>query len=322
DTMIVMDVASFHETDAVRARLQKELPVMIPRGLTCLLQPLDTAVNSIFKKLLRDTIDEYITTWEKEHPGQAWAVRDKRIMTTHVVAKVWQRVCVEKLEIVKSFIDTGIAIRPDGPQDLINIKGIPNSSLIWDGWEEAVDVTIKMEDHKEIPTVLDDLVGFHSATEDVSGPGQYSLLAKGELVILCRHCGLKVSGNKASLIERLRAQKDQSQGAGSGQDQGQDQGAGLWLRSTFWWGIHYRNLSFSVHLLTGSAYQRCPRRRTMILVSSTPQQARRCCIVCSLSCGLTLTRLAHHRHAPSLSPPCRCVCCGFLGDKRYSDPPA
>jgi hypothetical protein len=65
--MLVMDVASFHKTDAVRARLQKELPAyvlpaMIPGGLTCLLQPPDTAVNSMFKKLLQDAIDEYITT--------------------------------------------------------------------------------------------------------------------------------------------------------------------------------------------------------------------------------------------------------------------
>jgi hypothetical protein len=141
DTMLIMDVASFHKTDAVRARLQKELPAyvlpaMIPGGLTCLLQPLDTAVNSMFKKLLQDAIDEYITTWEREHLGQAWAVKDKRIMMTHVVADVWRRVCDEKKEIVvKSFIDTGIAIRPDGSQDhLINIKGISN--VAW--WHHVI----------------------------------------------------------------------------------------------------------------------------------------------------------------------------------------
>lgn len=226
DTMLVMDVASFHKTDALRALLQKELPAyvlpaMIPGGLTCLLQPLDTAVNSMFKKLLQDAIDEYITTWEREHPEQAWAVKDKRIMMTHVVAKVWCRVCVEKKEIVvKSFMDTGIAIRPDGSQDhLINIKGIPNSSLIWDGWEEAVDITVKTEDYEEVPAVLDDLVAFLTATEDVVGPSQYGLLSKDELVRLCRHYGLKVSGNKASLIERLRARAEQG-------NQGQGEGAG------------------------------------------------------------------------------------------------
>jgi hypothetical protein len=233
--MLVMDVASFHKTDAVRARLQKELPAyvlpaMIPGGLTCLLQPLDTAVNSMFKKLLQDAIDEYITTWEREHLGQAWAVKDKRIMMTHVVADVWRRVCDEKKDIVvKSFIDTGIAIRPDGSQDhLINIKGISNSSLVWDGWEEAVDITVKTEDYEEVPAVLDDLVAFLTATEDVAGPSQYGLLSKDELVRLCRHHCLKVSGNKASLIERLRALEEQGhQGQGEGQGQGAGSGAGM-----------------------------------------------------------------------------------------------
>jgi hypothetical protein len=224
DTMLVMDVASFHKTKAVRARLQKELPVyvlpaMIPGGLTCLLQPLDTAVNSMFKKLLQDAVDQYITDWEKEHLGQAWAVRDKRIMMTNIVAKVWHTVCTEKQDlIVKSFIDTGIAIRPDGTQNhLVNIKGIPNPSLVWDGWEEAVDITIKIEDHEELPVVLDDILDFQTATEDMVGPSRYSLMPKGELVRLCRYYGLKVSGNKADLIERLRAQEEQS---GQGHESG------------------------------------------------------------------------------------------------------
>ena len=230
DTMLVMDVASFHKTNVVRTRLQKELstyvlPAMIPGGLTCLIQPLDTAVNSMFKKHLRDTVDQYITGWEKAHQGQAWAVKDKRIMMTQVVAQVWQMVCTEKKDLVtKSFIDTGIAIRPDGSQNqLINIKGIPNSSLVWDGWEEAVDITVKAEEYEELPTGLDDWVAFQTATEDIGGggPGQYSLLPKDELIRLCRYHGLKVSGNKATLIERLKAWEDKSQD--QGQIQGQDQ---------------------------------------------------------------------------------------------------
>lgn len=89
----------------------------------------------------------------------------------------------EKKEIVlKSFIDTGIAIRPDESQDhLINIKDIPKSSLIWDGWEEAVNITIKTEDYEEVPAVLDDLVAFLTATEDVVGPSQYGFCQRTSL---------------------------------------------------------------------------------------------------------------------------------------------
>jgi hypothetical protein len=240
DTMLVMDVASFHKTDTVRARLQKELPAyvlpaMIPGGLTCLLQPLDTAVNSMFKKLLQDAVDQYISNWEKEHQGQAWAVKDKRIMMTNVVAKVWHTVCTEKQDlIVKSFIDTGIAIRPDGSQNhLVNIKGIPNSSLVWDGWEEAVDIKIKMEDHEELPAVLDDLLAFQTATEDMVGLSRYGLMPKDELVRLCKYYGLKVSGNKASLVESSGIR---GRGRIRGRINGRMKGREVWLRSTYWWG--------------------------------------------------------------------------------------
>ncbi|KAK3304551.1 uncharacterized protein B0T15DRAFT_536884 [Chaetomium strumarium] len=36
-----------------------------------------------------------------------------------------------------------------------------------------------------------------------SAPSLYGLMPKDQLVRLCRHYGLKLSGNKASLIERL-----------------------------------------------------------------------------------------------------------------------
>jgi hypothetical protein len=101
--------------------------------------------------------------------------------------------------------------------------------LVWDGWEHAVDITLKIEDYEEVPAVLDDLVAFQTATEDMIGPSRYGLMPKDELVRLCRHYGLKVSANKGSLIERLRAREDQ------GQDEGQDEGAEVWLRSTYWW---------------------------------------------------------------------------------------
>ncbi|EAQ84094.1 predicted protein [Chaetomium globosum CBS 148.51] len=60
----------------------------------------------------------------------------------------------------------------------------------------------------------DDLLSFHTSTEDMVGPSRYGLMPKAELVRLCRHYRLKVSGNKASLIERLRAREEQA-------DQGQ-----------------------------------------------------------------------------------------------------
>lgn len=102
---------------------------------------------------------------------------------------------------------------------------MPNSSLTWDGWEEAADITITTEDDEEVPAVLNDLVAFLTATEDVVVPSKYGLLSKDELVRLCRHHGLKVSGNKASLIEWLKARAELgNQGHGEKQDEGQSCG--------------------------------------------------------------------------------------------------
>ena len=70
-----------------------------------------------------------------EHPGgpdAEWTVSDKRIMTTHIVGRAWERYTREKMDLVqKAFRDTGIFIPCDGSRDnLINIKGFSKNELI------------------------------------------------------------------------------------------------------------------------------------------------------------------------------------------------
>jgi predicted AAA+ superfamily ATPase len=52
-SLIVMDAASFHKTENILDFIRNSEPLMttalIPSGLTSLVQPLDTAVNSPFK---------------------------------------------------------------------------------------------------------------------------------------------------------------------------------------------------------------------------------------------------------------------------------
>jgi hypothetical protein len=70
ENLMIMDAATFHKTPAVMKFLHKAyflmLTAFIPPGLTSYLQPLDTAVNRPFKKLLQQTTDEYIERLEKE----------------------------------------------------------------------------------------------------------------------------------------------------------------------------------------------------------------------------------------------------------------
>jgi hypothetical protein len=64
ESLVVMDAAVFHKIPTVMKFLyEAELPMLtalISPGLTSYLQPLDTAVNGPFKKLLQQAADEYI----------------------------------------------------------------------------------------------------------------------------------------------------------------------------------------------------------------------------------------------------------------------
>jgi hypothetical protein len=91
ESLVIMDAAAFHKTPAVMKFLYEAEPFMlialIPPGLTSYFQPLDTAVNSPFKKLLQQATDEYIKQLErKERLPEFWSVRDRRIMAIHIVA--------------------------------------------------------------------------------------------------------------------------------------------------------------------------------------------------------------------------------------------
>jgi hypothetical protein len=91
ESMVVMDAAAFHKTPPIMKFLREAAPLiltaLIPPGLTNHLQPLNTAVNGPFKKLLQQAADEYIEQLENEKRlPKIWSVNDRRIMATHIVA--------------------------------------------------------------------------------------------------------------------------------------------------------------------------------------------------------------------------------------------
>jgi hypothetical protein len=54
DSLLVMDYAAFYKTELVLEKLwgYRILPVLIPRGYTSILQPLDVSINKPFKEWL------------------------------------------------------------------------------------------------------------------------------------------------------------------------------------------------------------------------------------------------------------------------------
>ncbi|QKD57515.2 uncharacterized protein FOBCDRAFT_186614 [Fusarium oxysporum Fo47] len=206
DFLLVMDAASFHLTDRIKVEVRRQLltSALIPAGCTSLLQPLDTTINRLFKQFYREEMDIY--ELEEERKGKTyWTISERRIMTTWIVHRAWERIKKERDIIRDSFLRAGITTRPDGSQDhLISIKGIEN--IDFSGWERAGDTSIKSEE----------LVDRLCDEEELSfGPDE----EYGEDTLIFTLRRLKVSqlrqmaslnnisslGKKSDLIERLRS---------------------------------------------------------------------------------------------------------------------
>lgn len=142
-TLLVWDAFRAHKTPKIREilrTLDNVTVALIPGGLTGLLQPLDTHCNKILKNLLQDEADDYEAKFEKRETFSGkWTVSDKRVMTTHITAQALHQFYATRKDMIKkSFIDTGIAIAPDGSEDhLINIKMMQPHQIDFTGWQEA-----------------------------------------------------------------------------------------------------------------------------------------------------------------------------------------
>jgi hypothetical protein len=108
-SLIVMNAASFHKTEAILDFIRNSKAPMttalIPSGLTNLLQPLNTAVNGPFKQLLQKEADIYICelvdTGKMPDP---WTLRDRRKMATIIVGRAWERLQKDPELIKRAFL--------------------------------------------------------------------------------------------------------------------------------------------------------------------------------------------------------------------------
>jgi hypothetical protein len=86
-SLIVMDAASFHRTEAILDFINTSAVQMstalIPPGLTSLVQPLDTAVNGPFKQFLQEEADIYVCELiDNGKMPDPWTLKDRREMAT------------------------------------------------------------------------------------------------------------------------------------------------------------------------------------------------------------------------------------------------
>jgi hypothetical protein len=199
-----MDAAAFHKTEIILNFIRNSEPpittAFIPSGLTNLVQPLDTAVNGPFKKLLQKEADVCLEELENEgRLPNSWAVKDRRIMATIIVARAWERL-KEDLDLIKqSFLQCGISIHPDGHEDhLINIKGVDNSTIDPNGWRDWS----AHNSHAIIDEDFDYLTALISAIKELK-PSLRTVTQK-QLQEECVRRWLAKSGTKANLLARLQ----------------------------------------------------------------------------------------------------------------------
>ena len=136
---IALDVFAGQKTPTVlnAFRSSKTVTSFIPEGCRSLVQPLDTAINKIFKDYISELLDREMernsTLWETRH----FTVSDRRILMTWIVGEAWDWFHREKSKlIVKAFQQVGITLPIDGSQDSeLRIKGLKGLEI--GDWREG-----------------------------------------------------------------------------------------------------------------------------------------------------------------------------------------
>jgi hypothetical protein len=207
ESMVVMDAAAFHKTPPIIKFLRKAVfPIFtafIPPGLISHLQPLDTAVNGPFKKLLQQAADEYIEQLESEKSlPEVWSVDDRRIMAIHIVAIAWAHLSADKKLIRKAFFNYGIFIYPDGRKNhLISIKGVENTDIDPNGYFGYLQMGNALDNYCIIPADDDLITALVFAIEGMRP--SLKLVTKEQFQKKCERRGLAKLGNKPELLARL-----------------------------------------------------------------------------------------------------------------------
>jgi hypothetical protein len=219
DFLLVMDAAAFHKTPSIKEELKSYniTLALIPGGCTALLQPLDTAINGPFKRWLQEATDEYMERIEREKgPDYQWTVGDKRVMVTHVVAAALRRLNSNPDLVKKAFLNCGISVRPDGSEDcFISIKDISADQIDFTGWENAEEVVVKDED--PVDPFFDDQELISADDSELMIITRYHEQVMARLREILKERGLKVSGKKADLIQRLQDHDNSQRSARRGE---------------------------------------------------------------------------------------------------------
>lgn len=118
-------------------RASKTTTSFIPEGCTSMVQPLDTAINRIFKDHISELLDHEMDRNPDLWDSGRFTVSDCHILMTWIVSETWEWLHCEKNQlIIKAFRQVGITLPIDGTQDSqLTIKGLEDLEI--GDWREG-----------------------------------------------------------------------------------------------------------------------------------------------------------------------------------------
>lgn len=137
-SMLVLDAFRGHTTDSVKNRLQQHNCdlVVIPGGMTSVLQPLDVSINKPFKQYAREEYEKWLET---PNLPRTPAGKIKKVPPSTVAAWIstaWKRISEETIR--KSFKKCCITNALDGSED----------DIIWDDSEAEEDADTSSDENE------------------------------------------------------------------------------------------------------------------------------------------------------------------------------
>lgn len=125
--LLIADVHRAQTTPVILSKLKKYKTevVLVPPGLTNVVQPLDVAFNAEFKGVIDELQNDHMKENLDKYVNNGFTASDRRVLITKWVGEAWARRSEKKDTTQRAFKKCGISTAIDGSEDAsIKIRGL------------------------------------------------------------------------------------------------------------------------------------------------------------------------------------------------------